>query len=256
MSEIRGLLIDLGGVVYQGDSVLPGAREAIRSLRAAGMPYRFLTNTTSQPLAAIEEKLAAFDIPVDDGTVFTPALAARLWLRERNLSPEFLIAPALRADFGALDGGGGRALVVGDAREGFTYSALNTAFRHLADGAEFLALASNRCFMDADGAPSLDMGAFVAALEYASGSQAVVLGKPAEGFFHMACADMGLDPSQIAMIGDDAEFDALAARKAGLKGFVVRTGKWSPEALDGLSDSPDAEFEDLPDAIRHLLGGT
>lgn len=258
MAGIRGLLIDLGGVVYQGSEVLPGSAAAIGRLREAGLPYRFLTNTTSQPLAQVVAKLTRMGIPVSEAEIFTPAMAARGWLAERELSPRFLVAPALEADFGDLAGTdplmAGEAVVIGDAREGFTYAALNAAFRKIQAGADFVALASNRIFMDDDGEPSLDMGAFVAALEYASGREAVVLGKPAAAFFHLACADMGLAPEAVAMIGDDAEFDALAATKAGLAGYLVHTGKWAPDVLDELEDAPSAEFDDLAAAVDHLLG--
>lgn len=255
MSGIRGLLIDLGGVVYQGGAPLPGALEALGQLRAAGFPYRFLTNTTSQPRAGIRARLEGFGLPVADGDIFTPALAARGWLAERKLSPHFLVSPALEPDFGAMPGGSGTAVVVGDARDGFTYAALNAAFRQLESGADLVALASNRMFMDDDGAPSLDAGAFVAALEYASGRTATVLGKPAPGFFHMAAADMGLAPAEVAMIGDDAEFDAIAASRAGLAGWLVHTGKWAPGRVPIRPDAPITEFDDLAAAIAHLLGG-
>jgi HAD superfamily hydrolase (TIGR01458 family) len=254
MPQIKGLLIDLEGVVYQGRAALPGAVEAIRRLRGAGFPYRFLTNTTSQPIEQIRSKLGGLGIAAEPGDIFTPALAAREWLAERDLSPRLLIAAALEADFGDLAGSAGEAVVIGDAREGFTYAALNAAFRKIKEGAVFVALASNRMFIDDNGAPSLDVGAFVAALEYASGQDAVVLGKPAPGFFRLACTDIGLAPQHVAMIGDDAEFDVIAAGRAGLTGYLVHTGKWSPEVLASLESEPNAEFEDLAAAVDHVLG--
>lgn len=249
----RGVLIDLGGVVYQGGAALPGAAEAIGRLRVASVPYRFLTNTTSQPLEAVRAKLSHFGVEAEASDIFTPAVAARNWIAERNLSPRFLISPELEVDFGDLPGGSGEAVVIGDARDGFTYAALNAAFRHIQAGAEFVALASNRMFVNEDGEPSMDVGAFVAALEYASRKEAVVLGKPAPDFFRAACADMKLETGEVAMVGDDAEFDVLAAQRAGLEGYLVHTGKWSADALEGLDGTPDGEFADLAAAVTHLL---
>ena len=71
-------------------------------------------------------------------------------------------------------------------------------------------------------------GPFVAALEYASEKRAVVVGKPEESFFRIALEDMGLEASEVAMVGDDAEVDVAGAKKAGLSGIQVRTGKWRP----------------------------
>jgi ribonucleotide monophosphatase NagD (HAD superfamily) len=130
---------------------------------------------------------------------------------------------------------------------------MNEAFRLLEDGADFIALAKNRKFAGPDGKNCLDAGAYVAALEYASGCVAEVIGKPAPEFFHSACADMGLKPGETAMIGDDAEFDASAAVACGLTGVLVHTGKWAPGAADRLAPKPSCEFEDLREAVAAMV---
>ena len=119
-------------------------------------------------------------------------------------------------------------VLVGDLGDGFTYARLNAAFRLLADGAQLLALQKNRYWRKEDGL-SLDAGPFVAALEYASGKSATVVGKPERDFFRLALEDMGLEPHEVAMVGDDAEADVAGAQAAGLIGIQVRTGKYHPE---------------------------
>ncbi|MCA8879936.1 MAG: TIGR01458 family HAD-type hydrolase [Rhodobacteraceae bacterium] len=253
---IRGLLIDLAGVVWQGDAPIVGAAEAIRRLDAAGLPYRFVTNTTSSPHSRIAAKLERFGIKAGSGAVFTPASAARSYLTDRNLTTHFLVVPALLEDFRDLPGGdGGRAVVVGDARAGFTYDALNAAFRQLLDGAELVALAANRMFIGDDGEPAMDVGAFVAALEYASGCSARVLGKPSADFFRLAADSMELDLADVAMIGDDAEFDVGGAVTAGARGFLVRTGKGERADPAVLDPAPSGVFADLPAAVTAILDG-
>lgn len=251
---LRGLLIDLSGVVYQGRAAIPGSVAAIERLRTVGMPFRFLTKTTSQPLSAIVDTLRIIGIPAASDEVFAPASAARRYIYDHNIQPHFLVAPALLEDFGNLPTGRSPAVIVGDAGEGFTYARLNDAFRRINAGAELIALAKNRLFIDRDGQPTLDAGAFVAALEYSTRKTATVLGKPAKQFFHLAASDMGLEPDQVAMIGDDAEFDVAAAIEAGLEGYLVHTGKWTPESLDGLNVRPSAEFDDLHAAVSSVLG--
>lgn len=250
----NGLLIDIGGVVYQGDRTLQGAVEAIMRLSAAGFPHRFLTNTTSRPASAVHETLRALGVPVKRREIFTPGVAARDYLEQAGLAPVVVLPEALREDIGAPEGANGTAVLIGDAREGFTYDRLNLAFRHIRAGAAFLALAGNRYFADARGDPCLDVGAFVAALEYASEQTATMLGKPAPAFFHAAVADMRLAPGEVAMIGDDTEFDVGAAIAAGLKGYQIRTGKWSPEAESRSGIVPTRAFDDLAAAVDFVLG--
>jgi HAD superfamily hydrolase (TIGR01458 family) len=253
MEQVKGVLIDLGGVVYHGGAAIRGSIDAIRRLRQAGTPFRFLTNTTSQPLSGILAKLAALGIEASREEFFTPAIAARNYILKHDLEPFYLVSSALKEDFQRLPMGTLPAVVIGDARNGFTYASLNDAFRRIDKGAEFIALASNRVFVGEDGKPSLDVGAFVAALEYATGRTAIVLGKPSPAFFHLAVADMGLKPREVAMIGDDAEFDVAAAIEAGLAGLLVRTGKWRPGATDRLSIQPTGEFEDMAATVEAIL---
>ena len=84
---IDGLLLDLDGVVYVGDKALPGAREAIWKLRAANIPFRFITNTTRRSRAQLADKLARLDLEIAASDSFTPAslmrriaLSIRSWL--------------------------------------------------------------------------------------------------------------------------------------------------------------------------------
>lgn len=255
MQNIKGLLIDLDGVVYQRGAAIPGSIEAIFRLRKLNLDFRFVTNTTRSPLRSILDQLAAIGLNTERGHVFTPALAARALIRDHDLDPYLLTSSALKEDFAGLKGGSKRAVVMADAYDEFTYRNLNEAFRLIEQGAEFLALAKNRSFRDADGELSLDAGAFVACLEYAASRQAHVLGKPSPEFFHLAVRDMGLEPEEAVMIGDDAEFDVSAAIMAGLQGILVRTGKYKPGAEKGLEPEPTAIANDLAEAIGLIATG-
>src|SRR5690606_19090550 len=121
-------------------------------------------------------------------------------------------------------------VVIGDLGEGWSFSRLNAAFRQVLGGATLLALQKNRYWRTGDGL-SLDAGPFVAALEYATGVEAVVVGKPSEDFFRLAAASMALPPDRITVIGDDLESDVGGAQAAGMRGILVRTGKFREESL-------------------------
>lgn len=250
---IKGALLDIGGVVAVGAHALPGAVEAVSRLRASGMPVRFVTNITRQSRLSVVNQLHAMGFGVRPDDVFTPAIAARQWLLENKRVPFLLIHPGLAEDFAGLAQGEADVLVLGDVGEALDYRLLNRAYRALAYGGDFIALAQNRVFRDADGALSLDAGAFVAALEYASGKQAVVLGKPAPGFFHAAVASIGCAPQEAVMVGDDAEFDVAAAVAAGLCGLLVRTGKYAAGAENQVQPRPTAVVDDIVAAAEWIL---
>lgn len=251
---IRGVVLDIAGVLYQGDRAVPGAIAALDRLRDAGLPVRYLTNSTRSPKRKIVAKLAAMGISVDPSEMLTPAEAACDWLRREGYAPHLLVHPDLEEDFAGLPGGDRTAVVVGDAGPFFTYERMNAAFRELAKGAPLLALATNRVFRDADGELSLDAGAFVRALEYSSGSEALLFGKPAPEFFHAAARRMGCDPAEVAMIGDDAESDVAGALSAGLgAALLVRTGKYRAGDEAKFTPRPTAVVADVAEAVEVVL---
>ena len=199
-------------------------------------------------------KLAGLGVAVGHDDLYTPARAAVEWLNRENCVPHLLVHPGLVAEFAGNKFGDRKAVVVGDAADAFTYGAMNAAFRQLVDGAEFLALATNRTFKDADGKLSLDAGAFVAALEFAAGKQATVLGKPSRDFFRAALAGLGCTPGQAVMVGDDAEGDVAGALKAGIgAGLLVRTGKYRSGDESRFAPHPTAVVEDLAAAVDWIL---
>jgi HAD superfamily hydrolase (TIGR01458 family) len=251
---IAGVLLDLGGVVFVGNEPIPGAVNAVSRLRASGIAIRFITNTTRQSLRELLEKLHALGIAATADEMFMPAIAARRYLKERNLTPHLLVHPNLIEDFAPLSQEEGQAVVVGDAGECFAYASLNTAYRLLNAGAEFLALARNRSFRDSDGQLSLDAGPFVAALEYATGRTATLLGKPSAEFFREALASMGRTAREVAMVGDDVESDIAGAMSVGLSGILVRTGKCVTWDEMKVEPPPTAVVSDLSDAVNWILG--
>jgi HAD superfamily hydrolase (TIGR01458 family) len=253
LAAIKAIFLDLGGVVFVGDRPIAGAIAAIDRLRGAGLSVRFLTNTTRSAHGQLVAKLGAMGLSLAPEELFTPALAARDILAGRGLAPHLLVHPALEIDFAGLAPAGGKAVVVGDAGEAFDYAAMNTAFRALMDGADFLALANNRSFRDADGGLSLDAGPFVAALAFASGRTPEILGKPAPAFFLSALASMGCAPQEAAMIGDDVESDVGGAMAVGMAGLLVRTGKYAPGDEARIDPAPSAVVGDLAAAADWLL---
>jgi HAD superfamily hydrolase (TIGR01458 family) len=253
-SSIRGILLDLDGVVYVGDTLLPGSLDAISRIQAAGIPLKFITNTTRRPRRRIVEDLARIGLRAELDDIYTPAAVARDFLAQRNLTPFLVVHPELREDFSGLRPGIGEAVVIGDAGEYFTYDLLNQAFRKITHGAAFVALAKNRNFLDRDGELSLDAGPFVEGLEYASRRAATLIGKPAPVFFKLAVDALNCTAESVVMIGDDVEADVGGAMATGLMGVLVQTGKYRPGQETYLTQEPTLTAANLKAAIDLLLG--
>lgn len=251
--SIEGLLLDLDGTLYVGEEAVPGAVEAVELLKASGLALRYLTNTTRMPRRAVAGRLRELGFDAGEGEIFTPARAAARLIGEGSCLP--LVDRSLLKDLEGITlcEDAPDFVLVGDLGEGFTYARLDAAFKCLMDGAELVALQKNRFWRTRAGL-SLDAGPFVAALEYASGKEAVIVGKPAKDFFRIALEDLGLEAGEVAVVGDDAEADVAGAKKAGLFGIQVRTGKWRPGAEEQEADLVLDSVAGLPEALG-IRGG-
>jgi HAD superfamily hydrolase (TIGR01458 family) len=255
LGDVRALLLDLDGVIYVEDEPLPGAADAVAALRAAGLGLRFVTNTTARSRRHTLAKLERLGFDVADPELITPATLAVAHCRARGHERvALLMRDDVKGDLAGLHEADHdvEAVIVGDLGEAFDYAVLNRAFRQLLGGAELVALQRNRYWLRADEL-SLDVGPFVAALEYAAGVEAVVVGKPARAFFALAVAQLGVEPAQTAMVGDDVESDVVGALRAGLSGVLVRTGKYREDAARAAALPPTATVDSIAD-VPALLG--
>jgi len=253
------VLLDIDGVLHVGDDPIPGAAAVLDGLRAAGTPFRLVTNTTSRSRRGVVERLRRIGLDVREEDVLTPAALAVAHCRAHGYERvALLVADALREDLAALrepaDGEPVDAVIVGDLGEGFTYDRLNGAFRRLMDGAALVALQRNRYWQREDGL-TLDAGGFVVALEYASGTEATVVGKPAGAFFAAALDALGADAATTVMVGDDVEGDVGGAQDAGLAGVLVRTGKFREDAVAASGIVPTRTIDSIADLPGLLRGG-
>ena len=248
LNKLRALLIDLDGVLYVEDEPIAGAREAVERMRAAGLALRFVTNTTARSRSHTLEKLRRLGFAVGDEELVTPAALAVAHCERHALRRAALVMnDEVKRDFAALEEtDDAQAVIVGDLGDAFGYDVLNRAFRQVMAGAELIALQKNRYWLRSDGL-SLDVGPFVAALEYATGREAYVVGKPARGFFDEVLRGLRVDADAAAMVGDDVESDIGGAMRAGLSGILVRTGKYREGAAGCAGVKPTVTVDSIAD---------
>lgn len=242
-----GVLLDVDGTLVQDGRALPGAKRALGAVREAGLPLRLVTNTSRRSRGAVLRALSEAGLEAGVDEVLTAPVATAAWLRERGITGLALLAPEeVAEDFEGLDvdASSPGAVVVGDLGDAWSYEVLDRAFGWLLDGAELVAIHRNR-YWSTGGGLHLDVGPFVAALEYASGRRATVLGKPHRAFFEMAARSMGLAPDAVVMVGDDLAADALGAMEAGATGMLVRTGKFREEELTASDRRPDRVLDGI-----------
>ena len=237
---MKAILIDLDGGLYTGENAIEGAAEVISWCIDAAIPHLFLTNTTSRPRTALVDKLAGFGIVTNPDDFLTPAVAAMQWLSNNITGNIALFIPdATRdefADFQQCDDNSehdAQAVIVGDLGEGWNFKTLNRAFRLLMNNPDtkLIALGMTRYWRAEDGL-RLDAAPFVKALEHASGREAIVLGKPSKEFYSSALDRLGCGASDTIMIGDDIRGDIEASQNTGIRGLLVKTGKFQQTDLD------------------------
>ncbi len=247
MNKIRALLIDLDGTLYFKGRQIEGANRAISELRDMGYTLRFLTNTDSIHHHEVHTRVQALGLEVAPEEIFCPSVAVLNYFASRPTKSCYCLATDnLQKAFQDLpwDHENPDYVVVGDCRDKVSYPELNKVFRFLMQGAKLLATSRSRYFHTAEGM-FLDTGCFVTLLEYASGQQAEVLGKPSPSYFSMALSGTGLHPAQAAVVGDDVLTDIAGALNFGAAGILVKTGKYSDAGLQHSAVTPDVTIDSI-----------
>ncbi len=225
VSPPKALLLDLAGVLYEGNTIIPGSREAVALARQRGLILRFVTNTATKSRSDILNKLNSLGIDARPDELFTAPDAAIAFVKAQGLSPYALVHSSIKAEFDALTTGTPDCVVLGDARDDLSYANLNRAFRLVHQGCPLVAIGDNRYFAE-KGELSLDAGPFVRAIAWAAEVEPIIMGKPSSAFFKQVVASTGVDATACLMIGDDILGDVEGALNAGLQACLVKTGKY------------------------------
>lgn len=234
MTCCRALLLDIDGTLTDGlgGPALPGTVEAVRLL-SDRFPLRCVTNATSWTRKNLTAALTREGFPFSENELVTPTALARKVLTERGQEQGILIADASAMPdldwFHPVPPDEARAVLLASEAHDRLISDLQPAVEALLAGVPLYTLQQNRVFKRA-GRRLPDVGPVAAYLGYAANCPWENLGKPSPLLFQTIASDLGCSVQELAMVGDDWEFDAAGALLAGVGwGILVRTGKYRKE---------------------------
>tara|TARA_B100001179_G_scaffold139723_1_gene100859 strand:+ start:50 stop:850 length:801 start_codon:yes stop_codon:yes gene_type:complete len=255
-NNFKGILLDLEGVIYEGSRLIDGSIETINKLLAHGFNIKYLTNTTTTSRRLVFEKLIQFKLPLIEPDIFSPAIAANIFLKKKNISRISLFTnQSLQEDFAdfVIDDLRPDAIILGDLYKEFSWEKLNKAFQIILEANPLIiALHKNR-YCKRENKLGLDLGPFVAALEYATSKKSVLIGKPEKNFFNLAIEDMKLKNEEVVMIGDDIFADIGGAKNIFLSTIQVKTGKFQKKDETNVYLQPDYRINSISE-LPHILG--
>jgi 4-nitrophenyl phosphatase len=256
LTQLQSLIIDMDGVLYRGGTPIEGARECLEFLRETGIPFCLLTNNSTLTSEQYSEKLARMDISARAEDILTSAEATAVYL-ERVASPgtrvyvigeDGIRAELAKRGFVLTDDRDVAYVVVGWDRQ-FTYDKLAVATLAIRAGAQYIATNPDKTFPSEIGLMP-GAGALLAAIETATDTAPLVIGKPQPAIFELALERLGAQPATTAVIGDRIETDILGARELGLRTILVMSGVTDAQQLAEAPLVADMVFDDINAVYR------
>jgi HAD superfamily hydrolase (TIGR01458 family) len=252
-------LFDIDGVFLAGKEQprLVSGRRILPALRERDIPFRLVTNTSTHSAAHLADSLGAHGVDVRAAEIHSALDATVRAASERHQGGRCVVVgepglseAATAAGLKVVEVPPAALVLVGLCRV-VDYDLLNRAARCLLDGAALFGCHRNRLWLDDDG-EALSCGAWLAALEQATGARAEIFGKPATSFFDDARRPFGTPAERCLMVGDDLESDVGGAQQAGMRGALALTGKTSRAAATGQPVVPDLWLDEVDDLVELL----
>lgn len=253
LTEFTAILLDMDGVLYSGDTPLPGVNELLALCARRGATYACVTNNSTLTPEQYEAKLAAMGISIPAARVITSSTATRRYVEHEfpRGTPAFYVG--MRGLHDALFGDGyfvydeqHPQLVVSGLDTGLTYQKLKIATLAIRAGARYVATNPDFTLPTPEGLVP-GAGSIIALLHTATEIEPTVIGKPEPAMFNTAIEILGADPKRTLTIGDRLDTDIAGAAAAGLASALVLTGVTTREQLAHSQVQPGAVFAGLPE---------
>jgi 4-nitrophenyl phosphatase len=246
---IKGYIFDMDGVIWDGDKKIPHAVERINEIIASGKKYVFMTNNALRSRETYVKRLKEFGIKTDISHIIIASYAAGLYINEKTGHSKVYVlgTDEMKKE---LESAGhkvvekGADFVVVGLDKGLNYDKIDKAFINLQNGAELIACAPDLTYLQ-NGEIHIGSGAFARALEFATGKELTIIGKPSSVIMKLATDMLGLKSEEILGVGDKIPTDILAAKKAGMKTALVLTGETTLKEAQESEIKPDYVIKDL-----------
>jgi HAD superfamily hydrolase (TIGR01458 family) len=244
------ILIDFDGVIRLGNNPAPDAGEFLNFLLENNIPSYIISNSTLKTGKGITQFLVDNELP-SEVPAMTASDATLHYVDEHYKKVSVYCVDEIKQLFiNYIDDENPEAIIIGDNGEQWNFQMMNEIFNKVYNGVEFVAMHKNK-FWSPEGKLSLDAGAFINAIEYASGNKAILIGKPSQIYFQSALDLLGFpNGSDFLMIGDDIDSDIIGAQQAGGKGILIYTGKTNYPLRDDAKIKPDFESQNLREVIE------
>ena len=246
------LLIDFDGVVKLGNSPAPDAKAFFNFINKNKIPACILSNSTLRTGELIKEFFVSngINLQIPALTAFDATLT---YVKKNYKKVQVYCRDYLKHHFeGMIDEDNPEAVIIGDIEDKWTYQIMNDIFKKVFNGTDLIAMHKNK-YWNPSGELLIDAGAFITGIEFSSGKEAKLMGKPSSHYFNSALEIIGGNPEEeFFMIGDDAENDVKAAQDLGGKGILIYTGKTKFPFDSNLGIKPDYEVHTLNEAIDLL----
>lgn len=239
----HGLLIDMDGVIYSGETLIDGADRFISNLLKNDIPFTFMTNNSQRTRLEVVRKLKLFDIDITEDHVYTSAMATGKFLGDQGSNGTAFVLgeggllSSLHENGITLVNTDPEFVVLGEGRN-FTLEMVQRAVDMILAGAKFIT--TNR-----DPSPkkpgwnNLGIGATTAMIEEATGRKAFVVGKPGPVMMRSARKYLGLETAETTVVGDTMETDIQGGVQMGYKTILVLSGITKKEHISRYAFKPD-----------------
>lgn len=256
-SQIQAFIADMDGVLWRGNSPLPGLQKLFAFLKSHGIPYTLATNNASKTVNQYIQKFARLGVEVEPETIMTSSIATAMYLKNEIepgsnvyvVGEDGLHDAVRQAGFNVLnDASQPAAAVVAGIDSTLTYDKLKYATLLIRRGARFVGSNGDLTFPSEEGLYP-GAGSILAAIAAATDTQPTVIGKPERLMFEVAMQRMGSQPATTIMVGDRLETDILGGQRAGLKTILVTTGVDNPQTISEKGIQPDMVLSGIDELV-------